>query len=116
MRETMKIRYRTIGVACIITGTICWNGGNTCQAQTPASLSPGLQEVLKLTKAQMGDDVIVNYVKSSGKSYELSADDLIYLNSQGVSQGVISALQSRSEEHTSELQSLRHLVCRLLLE
>src|SRR5205814_3726649 len=26
------------------------------------------------------------------------------------------ALFSRSEEHTSELQSLRHLVCRLLLE
>src|ERR1035438_5671476 len=26
------------------------------------------------------------------------------------------ATQSRSEEHTSELQSLRHLVCRLLLE
>src|SRR5438045_6109982 len=29
----------------------------------------------------------------------------------------VSALrESRSEEHTSELQSLRHLVCRLLLE
>src|SRR5437899_9978591 len=27
-----------------------------------------------------------------------------------------SHLQDRSEEHTSELQSLRHLVCRLLLE
>src|SRR5437899_7387536 len=26
------------------------------------------------------------------------------------------AMTSRSEEHTSELQSLRHLVCRLLLE
>src|SRR5205814_10174490 len=26
------------------------------------------------------------------------------------------AAQRRSEEHTSELQSLRHLVCRLLLE
>src|SRR5262245_62256234 len=25
-------------------------------------------------------------------------------------------LENRSEEHTSELQSLRHLVCRLLLE
>src|SRR5438045_6901644 len=25
-------------------------------------------------------------------------------------------IQNRSEEHTSELQSLRHLVCRLLLE
>src|SRR5258705_937065 len=28
----------------------------------------------------------------------------------------IGALPGRSEEHTSELQSLRHLVCRLLLE
>src|SRR5205814_10392925 len=27
-----------------------------------------------------------------------------------------AASQTRSEEHTSELQSLRHLVCRLLLE
>src|SRR5262245_64652184 len=29
---------------------------------------------------------------------------------------LVSAQRSRSEEHTSELQSLRHLVCRLLLE
>src|SRR5262245_63304782 len=28
----------------------------------------------------------------------------------------IGELAARSEEHTSELQSLRHLVCRLLLE
>src|ERR1035441_10781401 len=31
----------------------------------------------------------------------------LYVNSRGL---------TRSEEHTSELQSLRHLVCRLLLE
>src|SRR5258705_6839973 len=30
--------------------------------------------------------------------------------------GVAALLTPRSEEHTSELQSLRHLVCRLLLE
>src|SRR5258705_641888 len=29
---------------------------------------------------------------------------------------IFSARRRRSEEHTSELQSLRHLVCRLLLE
>src|ERR1035438_2228397 len=29
---------------------------------------------------------------------------------------VVDAADARSEEHTSELQSLRHLVCRLLLE
>src|SRR5262245_64938969 len=30
--------------------------------------------------------------------------------------GVRKNFEERSEEHTSELQSLRHLVCRLLLE
>src|ERR1035441_10897501 len=29
---------------------------------------------------------------------------------------LVCKLATRSEEHTSELQSLRHLVCRLLLE
>src|SRR5262245_63275704 len=29
---------------------------------------------------------------------------------------LVGAVELRSEEHTSELQSLRHLVCRLLLE
>src|SRR5262245_16166437 len=29
---------------------------------------------------------------------------------------ILQAIEKRSEEHTSELQSLRHLVCRLLLE
>src|SRR5437899_8135322 len=36
------------------------------------------------------------------------------INLKGASQR--SRLDRRSEEHTSELQSLRHLVCRLLLE
>src|SRR5258706_1391308 len=30
--------------------------------------------------------------------------------------GSLAALTTRSEEHTSELQSLTHIVCRLLLE
>src|SRR5262245_64504709 len=30
--------------------------------------------------------------------------------------GIAGSARVRSEEHTSELQSLRHLVCRLLLE
>src|SRR5205814_10655955 len=33
-----------------------------------------------------------------------------------VKRGTPAAILPRSEEHTSELQSLRHLVCRLLLE
>src|ERR1035441_9015061 len=37
-----------------------------------------------------------------------------YTGADGVSD--MNEMMSRSEEHTSELQSLRHLVCRLLLE
>src|SRR5205814_6408882 len=45
------------------------------------------------------------------KGVKLIADSL-----KGKIQLVRLGLGSRSEEHTSELQSLRHLVCRLLLE
>src|SRR2546425_9756385 len=35
---------------------------------------------------------------------------------QGVRRGLQEEVRQRSEEHTSELQSLAYLVCRLLLE
>src|SRR5947199_4942185 len=52
-----------------------------------------------------------------GFAFEPSALDesLIELNRRGLTSGERRQLV-RSEEHTSELQSLRHLVCRLLLE
>src|SRR5947199_5310477 len=43
---------------------------------------------------------------ASQGTFHLALVGLVYVNVIG----------SRSEEHTSELQSLRHLVCRLLLE
>src|SRR5438045_3730683 len=41
----------------------------------------------------------------------VSSDELVV-----AADALAADLQNRSEEHTSELQSLRHLVCRLLLE
>ena len=96
----MKNKNSTLktAIACAAIGWMCWSPANVCQAQTPpansSGLSPDLQEVVKLSQAKMGDDVIKNYISSAGKSYRLSADDIIYLNSQGVSPGVISALQT----------------------
>jgi hypothetical protein len=92
MKQTLN-NYRTrivIGVACILLGVICWNGGNRCQAQ--ANSSQDLQEIVKFAQAHMSDDVILAYIKNSGKVYNLSADDMLYLNSQGVSQAVLNAL------------------------
>src|SRR5262245_65565334 len=45
-----------------------------------------------------------------------SRDDRALLRIQTENPRGIFASDLRSEEHTSELQSLRHLVCRLLLE
>src|SRR5436853_4063087 len=49
---------------------------------------------------------------------ELAAGHAERLGVRGQSRGRSGRTprRSRSEEHTSELQSLRHLVCRLLLE
>src|SRR5687767_15749688 len=41
---------------------------------------------------------------------------LVYYRKKRVNGRVISVYVGRSEEHTSELQSLAYLVCRLLLE
>jgi hypothetical protein len=80
--------------ACLAIGWLCWSGQSAGLAQTaPANLSPGLMEVVKLAQAHMSDDIISSYIKNSGTAYSLSADDIIYLNSQGVSQNVIAVLQ-----------------------
>src|SRR5258705_9977879 len=47
--------------------------------------------------------------------YGLGANALIGGGSRSIALQPVS-VEGRSEEHTSELQSLRHLVCRLLLE
>src|ERR1035438_21105 len=44
--------------------------------------------------------------------YSAQSDD----NGPGTSERPFRTISKGSEEHTSELQSLRHLVCRLLLE
>src|SRR5438045_6132445 len=62
-------------------------------------------------------------VEIRGVDEELRANVLAYLSFERYRKGgadlnadTVERLHNRSEEHTSELQSLRQLVCRLLLE
>jgi hypothetical protein len=64
----------------------------TCRAQSAGDTWQNLQEIVKFTQAHMSDDVIITYIKTSGKVYPTGADALLYLNSQGVSQPVLAAL------------------------
>ena len=56
------------------------------------NIPAGVQDVVKLTKAGMGEELILTKVKQVGVSYDLTTDQVIYLKNQGVSQNVITAL------------------------
>src|SRR2546425_6893667 len=58
------------------------------------------------------------YTLSLHDALPICATDLVSLlqRNAGVAEFITSVMAYRSEEHTSELQSLAYLVCRLLLE
>src|SRR2546425_8158205 len=52
-----------------------------------------------------------------GKNMYVAVSDVAHLRGSGITKmGHVGNSDVRSEEHTSELQSLAYLVCRLLLE
>ena len=55
-------------------------------------LSYGVAQIVKLAQANVSDDAIMAYIKSSGNSYGLNADQIIYLRQQGVSDAVITTM------------------------
>src|SRR5262249_61038600 len=66
------------------------------------------------------DDIAATIYSALGIDWTKSIDDtpsgrrFNYINNTGARRSIVDAL-GRSEEHTSELQSLTNLVCRLLL-
>jgi len=80
-------------LGCLVLVLASWGPWLTCQGQSdPANLPPGVQDVLKLTRAGLSEDLILTQVKTAGATYTLTADQIIYLSNQGVSQNVIKAL------------------------
>jgi len=94
--KTTRLNLKNRIVAAVAGLAITWmslGAANTCLAQTPPpDLPPGVQDVVKLTKAGLSEDVILSKVKATAASYNLTTDQIIYLSQQGVPQTVISAL------------------------
>ncbi len=57
-----------------------------------------LEEVAELSKSGVGDAVIINYIQSSERTYNVGAKDIIALRNQGVSPEVTTALIQRGAE------------------
>src|SRR5262245_62376951 len=88
----------------------------------PYSVSAAVQEQLRLASGLPVSDVR-SMADVRSRSVSRQRFNMLLMAVFGGSALLLAAIgiyglmaYSRSEEHTSELQSLRHLVCRLLLE
>jgi hypothetical protein len=68
----------------------------------PGKLPFGVADVLKLTQAQVSEDVVLNYVLNSGTVYNLGPKDIIYLRNQGVSDRVITTMMNQRNRVAEE--------------
>jgi hypothetical protein len=59
---------------------------------SPQKLPYGVEDVLKLSRAQVSDDIVLNYIQNTGTIYNLGPQDIVYLRDQGVSDRVINGM------------------------
>ena len=64
----------------------------------PAKLPYGVDDVLKLSHAQISDDIILHYIQGSGTIYNLTPKEIVYLRDQGVSEKVITAMLNQRKQ------------------
>jgi len=96
-RRTRWRPYRTV-LPFIALVLLSWSAASLALAQTTATnLPPGIQDVIKLTRSGMTEEVILAELKTAGVSYHLTADQLIFLSNEGVSQNVLNALIQHEE-------------------
>ena len=64
----------------------------TATDSAPVRLPYGVEDVLKLSRAQISEDVTLNFIRNSGTIYNLAPTDIVYLRNQGVSDRVINTM------------------------
>ncbi|MDB6036153.1 MAG: hypothetical protein JWM16_6491, partial [Verrucomicrobiales bacterium] len=70
----------------------------------PVSISPGATEVVKLAESGSSEEVILAFIKNSGTTYNLSADEVIYLKDVGLSSPVVTAMLTHDNSLRSQTQ------------
>jgi hypothetical protein len=75
-------------------------------AAVPAEKLPyGAEDVAKLSRAQISDDVILNYVQNAGTIYNLTPKDIVALKNDGVSDRVITAMLGQRKQVEASAQT-----------
>ena len=66
----------------------------------PPRLPYGVDDVLKLSRSQVSEDIIQNYIANSGTVYNLTPNEIVYLRNEGVSDRVINAMVDQRKRLT----------------
>ncbi len=61
------------------------------------SNNPQLNEVAKLARAGVGESILLAYVTNSPNAFNMSSDDIVYLNDLGVPESVVNAMMSHDQ-------------------
>jgi len=72
-----------------VTGATRTAVGKTAE---PVKLPYGVEDVLKMSRAQVSDDVIATYIQNTGTIYSLGPNDIVYLKDQGVSDRIVNTM------------------------
>lgn len=62
----------------------------------------GVQEILTLTRAQIGETLVINFIHNSGTIYNLQAVDIVQMRDQGVSERIIGAMLDQKAKVVAE--------------
>jgi hypothetical protein len=97
-----------LGSAWALAFSAAAQSDSTAQADTAAKLPYGVADVLKLSHAQVSEDVISSYIQNSGTVYNLAPSDIVYLKEQGVSDRIVNQMldqRKRVAEASSQVAS-----------
>jgi hypothetical protein len=81
-----------------ITGAAVDNAEHKQKVQAAAAAAVARQlslpDVVKLTASGLSDAIIINEIRTTGSVFQLSADDVVWLQNQGVREPIIAEMQA----------------------
>jgi hypothetical protein len=88
----MKIKMFQTMLAVAVAGGFALQPMNVPAQSSSNPQACGVSDIVKLNQAKVGDATIISYIQNSGNSYNLTADQIISLRQQGISDAVITAM------------------------
>jgi hypothetical protein len=83
------VKRNNLLLVCLLVFSIILVGGSNAFAQDETMTN---EEVISLAKAGLNETIIVNKIKTSKSSFDLSTDNLIKLKQAGVSDNIVTAM------------------------